>query len=79
MWRRVISSQPATGILALQNHAERSGYALACSFSSSAEFEAAVIRARRDSGVYWGRRRRRALAGYLAAAIGAVIILVLLF
>jgi len=79
MWRRVISPQPASGILALEHHAERAGYAWACSFSSSAEFEAAVIRARRDAGVYGGRRRRRALAGYLAAAIGAVIILVLLF
>jgi len=79
MWRRLNSPQPATGILALQNHAERAGYAWACSFSSSAEFEAAVIRARRDAGAYGGKRRRRVVAGYLAAAIGALILLVLLF
>jgi hypothetical protein len=79
MWRPWIPSQPTTDILALQNHVERAGYAWACNFTSSAEFEAAVIRARREAGVYGGRRRRRSIAGYTAAAaIGALLVLVLL-
>jgi hypothetical protein len=39
-------------VLALQAHVERAGYAMACAFSSSAEFEAAVIKSRRDAGAY---------------------------
>ena len=79
MWRPWIPSQPTSDILALQNHVERAGYAWACSFTSSAEFEAAVIRARREAGVYGGRRRPRSIAGYTAAAaIGALLMLVLL-
>jgi hypothetical protein len=36
--------------------------ALACAYSSSAEFEAAVIRARRNAGIYAAKRRQRVLA-----------------
>jgi hypothetical protein len=65
-------------MLALQSHAERAGYALACTFGSSAEFEAAVIRSRLEAGVYGPKRRRRTIA-YAAAAIGALIVLALIF
>jgi hypothetical protein len=54
-------------MLALQSHAERAGYALACSFGSSAEFEAAVIRSRLDAGVYGPKRQRRSIAYALIA------------
>jgi hypothetical protein len=64
-------------MLALQSNAERAGYALACSFGSSAEFEAAEIRSRLDAGIYGPKRRRRSVA-YACAAIG-VIALVLIF
>ena len=37
-------------LVALRTAAERAGTALACLFSSSDEFEAAVIKARRDAG-----------------------------
>lgn len=79
MWRLWLPSQPTTtAILALQSHAERAGYALACSYSSSAELEAAVIRSRLDAGVYGGKRRRRLAACGAAAAIAALLALVLL-
>jgi hypothetical protein len=59
-------------MLALQGHAERAGYALACSFGSSAEFEAAVIRSRLDAGVYGPKRRRR----FIACAGAAIAVLI---
>jgi hypothetical protein len=43
----------------LEIASQRAGMALACSFASSAEFEAATIQARRAAGVYGPRRRRR--------------------
>ena len=65
-------------MLVLQSNAERAGYALACSFGSSAEFEAAVIKSRRDAGAYGPKRHRRSIA-YAGAAIGALIAMVLIF
>jgi hypothetical protein len=43
-------------MLALE--AERAGLALACFFSSSAEFDAALISERRAAGIYGPKRRR---------------------
>ena len=65
-------------MLALQSRAERAGFALACSFGSSAEFEAAVVKSRISAGVYGPKRRRRALA-CSGAALAALIVLVLMF
>ena len=78
MLRPWIPSRLSADMLALQSHAERAGYALACSFGSSAEFEAAVIRSRIDAGVYGPKRRRRAVA-CTGAALAALIVLVLMF
>ena len=50
---------------ALELQAERAGRSLACPFASSAEFEAAVIQAKRLAGAYGPRRHRR-----LAVSIG---------
>ena len=44
-------------IAALRAAAERAGTALACLFSSADEFEAAVVRVRREQGAYRGRHR----------------------
>jgi hypothetical protein len=60
--------------LALEANAEQAGRALACSYSSSDEFEAALIAERREAGNY-GRPRwqRQLLAGVvLSAALVAV-------
>jgi hypothetical protein len=65
-------------LLALQSTAEHAGRALACSFGSSAELEAALIKSRLAAGVYGPKRRRRSLA-YAGAAVGTLIALVLVF
>ena len=71
MWRSLTTpwmpSRVSTDMLALQGFAERAGCALACPFSSSEEFEAAVIRSRREAGAY-GRKRPWRYALYAGAA-----------
>jgi hypothetical protein len=51
--------QVEADLVALRAAAERAGTALACLFSSSDEFEAAVIKARRDAGAFRPPPRRR--------------------
>ena len=53
---------------ALELTAERAGCALACSFASSAEYEASIIQAKRDAGVYGPKRQRRQIFLVIAAA-----------
>jgi len=57
----------------LEMAVQSAGSALACSFSSSAEFEAATIAAKRAAGIYGPKRLRRQvlliLAGIAAAAL----------
>ena len=57
-------------LAALRAAAERAGMALACLFSSSDEFEAAVIQARREGGAIRLRRmlRSASLTALLALA-----------
>jgi hypothetical protein len=63
--------------LALEANVERARFALACPFSSSAEFEAAVIQARRDAGLYGPKKYRRRLcaAGAALAAVGLLLVI----
>jgi len=65
-----------TDIVALRAAAERAGTALACLFSSSDEFEAAVVRVRREQGAF--RARGRVRYPLRTAALVAVIALVFL-
>jgi len=44
-------------IVALRAAAERAGTALACLFSSSDEFEAEIVRVRREQGAYKAQTR----------------------
>jgi hypothetical protein len=70
----------ADSVAALDVYAERAGAALACAFSSSAEFDAALIAARRAAGVYGPRRhwRRIAMAGCgIAAGLALIGLLIL--
>jgi hypothetical protein len=53
------ASQPDPA--SLERCAERAGEAWACSYSSSAEYDAALIAERRAAGVYGPRRARRQL------------------
>ena len=60
----------------LELTAKQAGSAWACTFASSAEYEAALIKERRDAGRYQRRERGRLL---LAIGIGmAIVVLTLL-
>lgn len=59
-------------MLTLQVDAQRAGLAWACPFSSSDEFEAAVIRSRREAGIY-GPKRSRRYALYVASVVAVLI------
>lgn len=68
------SSHGQADSLHLEVYAERAGAALACAYSNSAEFDAALIAARRAAGIYGPRRRRRQM---LATAAGVAVALAL--
>lgn len=76
MLRGSYSGRP--GADALEAYAERAGLALACAFSSSAEFDAALIAERRAAGVYGPRRRRKQMLATLAGLAAGLVTLVLL-
>jgi hypothetical protein len=75
MWRNLTPAWTPSRLdadaLVLQGIAEHAGCALACRFSSSEEFEAAVIRSRREAGAY-GQQRRWRYALYAGAATGVL-------
>ena len=65
----------AADTVTLEAYAERAGSALACAFSNSAEFDAALISARRAAGVYGPKRHRRqvlATAAGIAAGLAVI-------
>ena len=64
MWHRRFQGRPDAG--ALQACA---GLALACTYSSSDEYEAELIRARRSAGVYGPGRHRPLVLAVVAAVI----------
>jgi hypothetical protein len=73
MWRS--SSHLPTGTDALEAHALRAGAALACAYSNSAEFDAALIAERRAAGVYGPRRHRRRIWATAAGLVGFVAVI----
>jgi len=67
-------------LTALEAYAARAGAALACAYSSSAEFDAALIAERRAAGIYGPKRHRKQMlvtADAIAAGV-AVIALILI-
>jgi hypothetical protein len=73
------NGRPRAAALALEAAAARAGCALACTYSSAAEFDAALIAARRAAGVYGPKRQRRQMlltAAGVAAALAVLILLV---
>lgn len=79
MWGRPTHGQALADALQLEVCAERAGAALACAYSNSAEFDAALIAARRAAGVYGPRRHRRqvlATAAGVAAGLAVVAFLI---
>ena len=78
MWQMLFPARTHPDLLALQINAERAGAALACPFSSSDEFEAAVIRSKRRAGVYGPRRHRRHVACGAIAVVALAALLLLI-
>jgi hypothetical protein len=76
MLRNVALSGPHQAVT-LDLCAESAGAAMACSYSSSAEFEAAIVAARRAEGVYGPRRHRQTLI--TATAVVAALSLIVYF
>ena len=79
MSRIAHSGRPDAAVLALEAYARRAGAALACVYSSSAEFEAALIAERRAAGVYGPKRRRKQMlitAAGVAAGVAVVVFLI---
>jgi hypothetical protein len=73
MWQILTPARPRTDVLlTLQLDAERAGFAWACPFSSSDEFEAAVISSRLRAGAF-GPKRLRRYALYTACTIMAAV------
>jgi hypothetical protein len=68
--------RPNADALALEAAAERAGCALACIYSSAAEFDAALIAARRAAGVYGPRRHRRQMLLTAAAVAASLAVLI---
>lgn len=69
----------ASETIKLEAYAERAGAALACAFSNSAEFDAALISARRAAGVYGPKRHRRQMlvtAAGIAAGLAVIVFLI---
>jgi hypothetical protein len=76
---RLANSGHVDAVLALEAYAEHAGAALACAYSSSAEFDAALIAERRAAGVYGPRRhRKRKLATAAGVAAGLAVIIFLI-
>jgi len=66
--------------LALEASVDRAGAALACTFSCSDEFEAAVIQARRARGAFapWYVSQIRLILATTAATLGLAVIMLLI-
>ncbi len=81
-WRQhaaMLRAPTSQDVQTLALEAERAGLALACTFSSSAEFDAALIAARRAAGVYGPKRyRKQKLATVFGIAAGLAVIIALI-
>jgi hypothetical protein len=68
---------PKAEAVALEINAARAGLALGCRYSSSDEYEAEVVQARRAAGAYGtSRPRRQALVAFAVAVAVAIVLLV---
>jgi hypothetical protein len=78
MWRLQTPAQPQADVLTLEDHVTRAGFALACSYSSSDEYEAELIAARRAAGVYGPKRHQRHVRFAAVVAGLAVVVMVIM-
>jgi hypothetical protein len=79
MMRRMRGLSRIGAAEALEAGVERARLALACTFSSSAEYEASIIQAKRDAGVYGPKQRRRRLLLWFLAATVPIAFVILVF
>jgi hypothetical protein len=66
-------------LTALEAYAARAGAALACAYSSAAEYDAALIAERRAAGIYGPKRRRKQMlvtAAGIAAGLAVIALLI---
>ena len=73
---RVLSHAANEAALSLEAHARHAGSAWGCHYSSSAEYDAALIAERRAAGIYGPKRQRRQMltaAAGIAAGLGVII------
>jgi hypothetical protein len=78
MFGRISTGTPGDQGTALEAFAACAGAAMGCAFSSSAEYDAALIADRRAAGLYGPRRhRRQMLATAAGVALGLAIIILL--
>ena len=76
---RTHSGHADAAVLALEDYARSAGAALACIYSTSAEYDAALIAERRAAGIYGPKRHRKqmlATAAGIAVGLGAVLFLI---
>jgi len=66
------------GSALLTLEAKAAGAALACAYSSSAEYDAALIAEKRAAGIYGPKRRRKQVLATVAGIAAALIVIVLL-
>ncbi len=78
MVRIAQSGRSDAAVLALEAYAQRAGAALACAYSSSAEFDAALIAERRATGVYGPKRHRKQLIITVAGIAATLAVIFLL-
>lgn len=62
--------------LPLERVAERAGAALACAYSSSAEYDAELIAERRAAGVYGPKRHRKQMVATVAGIAAGLAVIV---
>ena len=63
--------------ISLEIYAEQAGAAMACAYSSSAEYDTALIAERRAAGVYGPKRQRRQILAALGGIIAGLAVIVL--
>jgi hypothetical protein len=71
-------ASPHSDLMALEAYAARAGAALACVYSSSAEYDAALIAERRAAGIYGPKRRRKQMLVTIAGIAAALTLIALL-
>jgi len=74
---RVLSHASANeAALSLEAHARHAGSAWGCQYSSSAEYDAAVIAERRAAGIYGPKRQRRQMLTAAAGIAAGLVVIV---